>query len=47
MIGPMLKRTAAGLLNFKPGAGTCVGGGFLLFLCLSLTDNTSRRAVWT
>jgi hypothetical protein len=30
----MLKRMAAGLLHFKPGAGTYAGGGFLLFLCM-------------
>src|SRR5689334_5324657 len=30
----MLKRMAAGLLHFKPGAGAYVGGGFLLFLCM-------------
>src|SRR5436305_14752744 len=30
----MLKQMAAGLLSYKPGTGTYVGGGFLLFLCM-------------
>jgi hypothetical protein len=30
----MLKRVFAGLLSFKPGAGTYIGGGLALFLCM-------------
>jgi hypothetical protein len=32
----MWKRIAADLLRFKPGTGTYVGGGFLLFLCMAV-----------